>query len=137
LSTPEQAVASDETIRRWDLSIIKEHIKRIWAAMHGRENDDRGPMDYPPWDDERRILIDIIRKQTRSPGGGTYNESGSPLLKWILGVLATLTVAVIVGGVSVYGQFKTLESAVTEWKSGQQRQIDEAKARLDRLENRR
>lgn len=98
--------------------------------------DDRGPTDYPPWEDERRLLIGIIRKQADN-GGGNYTEGGSPLLKWILGVLGVLTASVIIGAVAVYGRFTSLETRVSEWQTATQRQIDAQADRLDRLENRR
>lgn len=97
--------------------------------------DERRPLDYPSWDDERRLLIGIIRKQTE--GGGSYNEGGSPLLKWILGVLSALTVSVVVGAIAVYGRFTSLETKVSEWQNSTQRQIDAQAERLNRLENRR
>jgi len=125
---------TEETLTRFNLDGVREHVKRIWAAMHGES--DRGPVDYPPWDDERRILINIIRRQA-DRGGGNYNESGSPLLKWILGILSALAVAVIVGGVTVYGRFTSLETRFAEWQTSAQRQLDVAYQRIDRLENRR
>lgn len=106
--------------------------EEVMAAM-----GDRGPEDYSLWDDERKLLINIIRKQVEKGGGGDYEEGGSSLLKWILGILSTLTVAVIVGGITVYGRFTSLETKVSEWQSSTQRQIDAAYQRLDRLENRR
>ena len=98
--------------------------------------DERGPMDYSEWGDERRLLIGIIRKQAEG-GGGNYSEGGSPLLKWILGVLSALTVSVVVGAIAVYGRFTSLETKVSEWQSSTQRQIDSQADRLNRLENRR
>ena len=121
---------------RFRLDALKERVKQIWAAMHG--DSSRGPdPDFTPWDDERRILIDIIRQKTNNAGGNNYNESGSSLLKWILGVLGLLLVSSIGSSVAVYGQFTALRAEVTEWKTSQQRQIDVASQRLDRLENRR
>jgi len=99
--------------------------------------DERGPEDYNLWDDERKLLISIIRKQVEKGGGNNYQEGGSPLLKWILGILSTLTVAVIVGGITVYGRFTSLETKVSEWQNSSQRQIDAAYQRIDRLEGRR
>lgn len=86
--------------------------------------DERGPEDYNLWDDERKLLINIIRKQVEKGGGGDYNEGGSSLLKWILGILATLTVAVIIGGVTVYGRFTSLETKVSEWQKSTDRRLD-------------
>ena len=99
--------------------------------------DERGPEDYNLWDDERKLLINIIRRQVEKNGGGDYDEGGSSLLKWILGILSMLTVAVIVGGITVYGRFTSLETKVSEWQNSSQRQIDAAYQRIDRLEGRR
>ncbi len=116
--------AAEDSITKigWRLDALKAHVKRLWAAMQG--DPERGPVDYPPWDDERRILVNIIRRQSENGGGNNYNESGSYLLKWILGVLSMLAVAVIVGGVSTYGRLTSLESKVSEWKEATDRRLD-------------
>lgn len=90
--------------------------------MHSDPN--RGPEDYPPWEDERRILVNIIRKQSENGGGNNYTEGGANLLKWILGVLSALAVAVIVGGISTYGRLTSLETKVSEWQIATDRRLD-------------
>jgi cytochrome c-type biogenesis protein CcmH/NrfG len=84
---------------------------------------DRGPVDYPEWDDERKILINIIRRQTERGGGSNYTEGGGErtLLKWLLGLSASLLVVSVVGVVTMYGKL----SAVEANQSSQQRQIDQ------------
>jgi hypothetical protein len=87
--------------------------------------EDRGPSDYPPWDDERRILINIIRKQTES-AGGNYTEGGGgdrTLLKWVLGVLSLLTASAVIGGVTIYGKVSSIETGLLAHEQ-----------RIDRLE---
>lgn len=115
------------------LTRLLQRIKGMLSMAH----QDRGPTDYDEDADTKRLLIGIIKEQAKRGNGSHYHEGGSGLLKWILGVLATLTVAVIVGGVTVYGRFTSLETKVEEWKTSAQRQIDQNAVRLDRLENRR
>lgn len=95
---------------RFRMDGLRERVRRIWAAMHGE--DERAPLDYPHWDDERRILINIIRKQTDRGSGGNYTEGGGEraLLKWLLGLSATLIVVSIVGGVSLFGKVSAIEA---------------------------
>jgi len=117
-----RASEASVTKLRFELSGMREWINRVWAAMQGA---DRGPdPDYTPFDDERRILVNIIREQVKQGGGNNYNESGSSLLKWILGVLAMLTVSVVVGGITVYGRFTSLETRVSEWQKSTDRRLD-------------
>lgn len=93
--------------------------------------DERGPRDYPAWDDERRILINIIRKQTDRSGGGNYIEGGNGekgLLKWLLGIAASLLVVSVVGGISMYGRLSAIEanqSAQAQQATRMQGQIDQ------------
>ena len=97
---------------------------------------ERGPSDYSEDDDERRLLLRIIKDQVRRPRDG-YQEGGGKILHWILGVLSALAVSSVVGIFVFWGQFNSLRSEVTEWKNAQQRQIDLAQQRIERLENRR
>jgi hypothetical protein len=95
------------------------------------ELDERGPRDYSPWDDERRVLVNIIRKQTERGGGGNYTEGGNGekgLLKWLLGIAASLLVVSVVGGISMYGRLSAIEanqSAQAAQQSRMQNQIDQ------------
>ncbi len=113
---PEDAL----TKLRFRLDGLRERVKRIWAAMHGQ--DERGPQDYAPWDDERRILINIIRKQTERGGGGNYveNGGGNGWNKWMLTLFGGLTLAGIIGGVAMFGKLSAIEANQTN----QQRQLD-------------
>jgi hypothetical protein len=89
-ATPE---ATQEILTRFRLDGIREHVRRIWAAIHGSE--ERGPSDYPPWDDERRILINIIRRQADRGFGGNNATSGSggnwKAIAIVMGALVTIT----------------------------------------------
>lgn len=98
--------------------------------------DQQAPRDYPAWDDERRLLINIIRRQAESGGGG-YQEGGSNIQKWILGLLLVLVPSTIIGAVTLYGRFTSLETAFLAWQTSSQRQMDATNARVDRLEGRR
>jgi hypothetical protein len=112
-ATPE---ATEETLTRFRLDAIREHVKRIWAAMQGES--DRGPTDYPMWDDERKILINIIRKQTEGSRGssGPGSVNGNSWSTWILGIVGALIVASVLGLTSAMftmtGRMSTLEAKV-------------------------
>jgi hypothetical protein len=98
-------------------------VSTVEEAM-AMQDPERGPRDYPPWDDERRILINIIRRQTEKAGGGNYTEGSGgdkTLLKWLLGLSATLVAVSIVGGVSLYGKVSAIEAN----QVSQQRQLDQ------------
>lgn len=101
--------------------------------------DDRGPNDYPAWDDERRILINIIRKQTESAGGGNYTEGGGDksTKTVVIGVGITLLSAFLIGGWTFSNRLAALEAKVTEWQSAMTQRQNAADQRIDRLENRR
>lgn len=93
---------------------------------------ERGPdPDDVPESETERLLVRIIAQAVREKDVQIgYQESGSSsLLKWILGVLSALAVSVIVGGVTVYGQFTAFTAKVSEWQVATDR-------RLDRLEGR-
>lgn len=93
----EDAVA-DDVLRRWDLSIIKEYVKRIWAAMHS----DRGPEDYDIRRDERRALTSVLRdllKEIRSrPPPSMQNGDSNDIKKWIAGLGIVISGAFVIGG---------------------------------------
>lgn len=127
MTTGESAEESptEDTITRlrFRLDAMCERVKRIWAAMH---EADRGPGDYPPWVDERRILIDIIRKQTSSAGGGDYNEAPKePHTKAvILGCTITLLSAFVIGAWKLSNDQAAFVAQVTEWQKSIERRID-------------
>lgn len=94
------------------------------TAMH---ETDRGPGDYspPPWDDERRILINIIRRQTDTAGGGNYNEAPkSPSNTVIIGCTATLLCALIIGAIASVNEFSAFRAQVSEWQKSTDRRLD-------------
>lgn len=120
-------------IDRWkqDAAEWRERMrKKIRVIMQNEE----APKDYDPFEDERRFYQKLLREHSRRGG---YHESGSSLLKWILGVLMILTASTIIGGVTVYGRFSSLEGRVDEWQKNTQRQIDLNAQRINRLEERR
>jgi hypothetical protein len=88
--------------------------------------EERGPGDYPPWDDERRILIDIIRKQTRSAGGGNYTEGGGDkgTNKLVIGVGTILLGAFILGAWQFSNRVAALEERVSQWQTAADRRLD-------------
>jgi hypothetical protein len=104
---------------RFRLDGLKELVRRIWSvAMHGE--DERGPLDYPPWDDERRILVNIIKEQVRksgaTPSGGHGGVQGTGWSTWILGIVGALIAAGILGLTSAMftmtGRIASLETKV-------------------------
>ena len=94
------------------------------------ELDDDGPRDYPRWEDERRVLIKIIKDKYGTSSGGNYTEGGGErgILKWLLGIAASLLVVSVVGGISMYGRLSAIEanqSAQAQQQSRMQNQIDQ------------
>jgi hypothetical protein len=86
--------------------------------------------DYDDRDEIDERLAKIVSRVVRDADVGiSYGESGSGLLKWILGVLSALLVAVIVGGITTYGRFTSLETRVTEWQKSTERRLDALEAR--------
>jgi hypothetical protein len=107
---------------RFHLDGLTEYVKRIWVAMH---DPNRGPEDYPPWEDERRILVNIIRDQTKHGGGNNYTEGGGNSLKSILiGVAITVVSSVILGSWYISYRLGLFESQVTEWQRQTERRLD-------------
>jgi len=103
--------------------------EEVMAAMHG---DDRGPLDYDPMADERRMLINIIRMKTESAGGGNYTEGGGgerSLLKWLLGLSSALIVVSVVGGIGLYGKVSAIEAN----QAAQAAQAARMQNQIDRL----
>jgi hypothetical protein len=117
LSTPEESIPTDDAITRmrFRLDALGERVKRIWAAMHEPE---RGPLDYPPWDDERRILVNIIKEQVRKSGsnGGHGGVQETKWSTWMLGIVGALIAAGVLGLTSVMftmtGRMANLEAKV-------------------------
>jgi hypothetical protein len=91
--------------------------------MH--ESPERGPQDYPPWDDERRILINIIRRQNERAGGGNYNEAPkSHLTAIVIGCTITLLSAFVIGAWKLSNDQAAFIAQVTEWQRSIERRID-------------
>jgi hypothetical protein len=120
-ATPE---AAEETLTRFRLDALRERVKRIWAAM--QDDDERDPRDYPAWDDERKILINIIRRQTERAGGGNYTEGGGDkgTKSVVIGVGITLLAAFVIGGWTLSGRVAALEAKVTEWQTATDRRLE-------------
>lgn len=110
--------------------------EEVMAAIN---DPDHGPVDYPAWDDERRILINIIRRQTESAGGGNYTEGGGDksTKTVVIGVGVTLLAAFILGGLALSNRVAALEAKVAEWQTAINQRLGAQDLRLDRLENRR
>lgn len=95
--------------------------EEVMAAM-----EERGPSDYPPWDDERKILINIIRRQTDSARGGNYTEGngGKSTNAVVLGVGVTLLAAFVIGGWTLSNRVSALEAKVTAWQIATDRRLE-------------
>lgn len=104
----EEVLDPEGVLRRWDTSVIKSYLKRIWMAMHGKS--DRGPEDYDPFADERGLLHDIIRKQTHTidvhrQGGNGVGNIQSPKYGWLINA-----VIVVILGLSAWNLKATIEN---------------------------
>ena len=84
------------------------------------------PRDYDSSDEDLRILMRIIAsslgKKDVQIGYSEGTDNG--LLKWVLGLIATLTATFIVGGVVLYGKVSAIEAN----QVNQQRQLDQLSA---------
>lgn len=81
--------------------------------------------DYDGSDDDMRLLMRIIAHAVNKKDIHIgYNEGGNgekTLLKWLLGLSASLVVVSIVGGVTLYGKVSAIEAN----QVSQQRQLDQ------------
>lgn len=130
----EEAIPAEDIRRRWDLSAIKEYLKRIWMAVHG-END-RGAIDYDARRDERialtSVLRDLLKEIRNRPPPSLNNGDGSgDIKKWIAGLGLVISGAFVIGGWvlsnTVAGQSVQIFN-LTE-------QVREQNARITRIEN--
>lgn len=92
---------------------------------------DEAPRDYDTADEDLRILMRIIAssigKRDVQIGYNEGNDKG--LLKWVLGLMATLTGAFIIGGVVLYGKVSAIEAN----QVNQQRQLDQLSATVSSI----
>lgn len=88
---------------------------------------ERGPDDFDEDDDIHR-LAGIIERLISRPG---YQEVSSEkvLLKWLMGLIASLLVVAIVGGVTLYGKVSAIEAN----QQNQQRQLDQLSATVNAI----
>ena len=74
------------------------------------------PKDYPAWDDERRLLMGIIKEQTKRGGGGHGSVHDTKWSTWILGIVGVLIAAGVLGLTSAMftmtGRLASLETKV-------------------------
>jgi len=130
---------TDDVLTRikFRLDALWHRVGLIWAAAMQAE-EPRGPLDYDAFADERRLLINIIRKQTEKGGGNNYNEAPkeSRLMAVVVGCTVTLLCAFIIGSVVFSNQFSALQAQVTEWKQATNEWKAATDRRLDRLEQR-
>jgi cell division protein FtsB len=85
---------------------------------------DERAKDYDSSDEDMRILMRIIASAMNKKDVQIgYNESGveKRMLTWLLGIVATLLVVSIVGGVSLFGKVSAIEAN----QANQQRQLDQ------------
>ncbi len=119
----EATADSNETVNRFRLDGITEHLKRIWAAMHGGDPD--GPRDYDPFADERRFYQNLLREQRN---GGHGSVGGNQKAQFIIGILITINIAMT-------GAFSSwVVSAIanlTESQAEQGKDIAVIKCRID------
>lgn len=117
---------------RWTIDHVKEWVRRTWMA-------NQAPKDYDVEEENSREVMRILRQLIARPSGNSYYEGGNGekrTLNWILGVLSLLLVGAVGGGVSLYGKVSSLETRVTEWQKASERESNETRRRLDRLESR-
>lgn len=74
-------------------------------------------------EDDIRVLCGLIKQLVSRP---TYQEASSEraLLKWLMGLIASLLIVAIVGGVTLYGKVSAIEAN----QMSQQRQLDQVSA---------
>jgi hypothetical protein len=111
----------------------REAVEKAVDAVETVMRNVRGP--DPDFDEQEntRETMRILRQLITRPLGNNYHEGGDgsekKLLGWLLIVTGSLTVAAIVGGVSMYGKL----TAIQEGMNGHEQRID----RLERLNERR
>lgn len=116
-------------LRRWDLSVIKENIRRIWAAMHGR-----GPEDFDRDDDLRDMAKAFGRMADRmdriQPSNNGDGEDTNGIKKWIAGVGVVISASAIIGGWALSNQVAGQTVQINNLTN----QVREQNDRLTRLE---
>lgn len=120
MSTSEEAIQPD-VLHRWNLSAIREYLKRIWMAVQGdptRGFDPDAVINVPSGIViDRDLLQELIqnRSQRREPsnGHGSVNNGWST---WVLGIVGALIVASVLGLIStaftMNGRMAALETKV-------------------------
>lgn len=85
--------------------------------------NEENPKDFDNADEDMRILMRIIASSLRKKDVQIgYNETGDRgLIKWVLGLIATLICTFIIGGVVLYGKVSAIEAN----QGSQQRQLDQ------------
>lgn len=135
MSAADESLAPD-VLRRWNLSIIKEYLKRIWTEMHGEE---RGPLDYNVRRDERRALVSVLRDllkeiRSRPPPSMNNGDDSSSIKKWIAGVGAVLAAAFIIAGWTISTQVAG-QSVQIEYLISQLRELNARVTRIEQQQN--
>jgi hypothetical protein len=118
---------------RWTIDHVKEWVRDNLPSLMSHRIDP----DYNAEDENDREVMRILRQLIARPSGNNYHEGGGEkrTLNWILGVLSVLLVGAVGGGISVYGKVSSLETRVSEWQRSAERESNEMRRRLDRLEN--
>lgn len=69
--------------------LVRETLEKLRMGMQ----QDRGPdPDYSEWDDERRVLVSIIKNQARYPNNGHGSVNGSKQ-SWLRDAAIVVTLA--------------------------------------------
>lgn len=121
---PLQGLIDKLTVLWWRFEALLERWK-----MGMKEH--RIDPDFDPSENDVRLLRRAIEQLLLSrPSGNSYNNGGGDrrALNWILGLLGTLAVSAIVGGIAFYGKATALEATVSSMMAAHE-------ARITRLEN--
>jgi hypothetical protein len=112
---------------KWHFDALLEWCGRMGMA----QKEHRIDPDYDPSENDVRLLRRAIEQLLLSKPSSSYYNNGDGdrrALNWILGMVGTLVVSAVVGGIAFYGKVTALEERVSGMMSAYE-------ARLSRLEN--
>jgi hypothetical protein len=147
IADPQKPVARDYTfsIARGLVNIhgMVHSVADVVSALAGKMRTlaDRGPEDYEkPVEDMAERVAQILAKKyaprhvtyNNGDGGPSHGNGEKRLLKWILGIVGSLFVLAIVGGITLYGEFTALRATVTTGMNAHEQRLNRVEQRLDR-----